>query len=84
MNPNPNPIAVAATFYLLGRVTATVVGLGFRDVYCTFIMVRVRVRGCNSLHRGYNSPHNACTSWIEDIAAHTAPVTAHIAPTNHT
>ncbi len=54
---NPNPTTVAATRRLFGRVAATVVGLGFRAVHCTFIMVRVRVRTCNS-------PHSAYTSYI--------------------
>ena len=87
---NSNPTTVAATRRLFGRVAATVVGLGFRALHCTLIMVRVRT--CNSPHSTYNSPHStyksyieAVTSYIEDVTAHIETVTSHIeAATAHT
>ena len=77
---------------------ATVVGLGFRALHCTFIMVRVRVRGCNILHSACASYIEAVTSRMEDTTAdieaatalleavmsHIEDATAHIAPAHHT
>ena len=64
---NPNPTTVGATRPKRRRVAATVVGLGFWALHCTLIMVRVRIRTCNS-------PHNACTACIEDVTAHIAHI----------
>ena len=67
-----------------GRVATTVVGLGFRALDCTFIMVRVMVRGCNSPYSACTLCIEAVTDKIEDVIAQIEDLVAHITPAHHT